>query len=356
MYRLTDLAGGLWAPDGGAVAFSDCCAAAAAGFIDILEVATGASHRVQAGDVRDLAWSPDGRRLAYVPMDQYQAGTGLRTVDRDGTNVRSIVLHQGAGEPRWLDNTRIAYTVGTPNVDEPAFFVARVDRPGQSQELRAKDPPDDLDPRIVYGYGSSDGAWVVYFDGPYRRGEGKSLAWNRATRELTPLQPRLTLAEWAPGTHRALILSIDPVTSFGLAEAFDFDTGVRTKLAGGFESRWAADGKTVLYLGYQCPTGGPVGPTELFSAPAAGGAPRNLSAAPDELEYEFAPSPAGSAFVYAAVLQTSPPSWRLHVRDLAGGVRIDLAFALEPDVGDRSWSPDGRYLLFGLGHGHGVCE
>ena len=353
LYRASDLLNGVWSADGGAIAFSHCCDND--GFVDTLDVSRGTSRRIATGDVRDLAWSPDGSSLAFVPMSQYQAGMGVRVVNRDGSNVRAVVTHEGAGEPRWLDDERIAYTVGLANSDEPSFYLARLDQPGQSQLLRRKETPDDLDPRIVFGSSSNDGEWVLYFDGPYRRGEGNSLAWNRATRELRVVLPRLALSEWAANTHEALVMSIDHQTSLGKAEAVNFDTGARTQLPGGFESRWAADGRTVLYLGYQCPQGAVIGTTELF-ATRPGAAPRNVTAAPDELEYELAPSPVRNVVAYASMLAGPTPSWRLHLRNLDSGETVSLTLGLGPHLGDGSWSADGRYLLFTLGGGRGRCQ
>ncbi|HXH22833.1 MAG TPA: hypothetical protein VNN10_12475 [Dehalococcoidia bacterium] len=354
LYFASPLLDGVWSPDGGVIAFARCCSGD--GFIDLLDVRGAVARRVATGDVRDLAWSPDGSKLAFVPMNEFQAGTGVRVMARDGSRVQAVVSHMGAGDPRWLDEDRIAYTVGLPNADEPAFYLARLSDPGQQRRLDREEPPGVLDPRVIFGSPSADGAWVVYFDGPYRRGEGRSVAWERSSRRLIELAPRLVLAHWAGATHRALLLSIDGPTGLALAEVVDFASGRGAPVPGGFESRWAADAQTVVHLGYQCRDGAPGGETEVF-ATIPGGPGRNVSRTPGEVEYALAPAPDRGAVAFAAKAGDAG-AWRLTVADL-GTTAVHMSFDLRLPVQlrDGAWSPDGRYLLFTLGAGPGgACE
>jgi dipeptidyl aminopeptidase/acylaminoacyl peptidase len=346
LYYVTALLYGVWAPDGGVLAFARCCEGD--GFIDLLDVATGESRRVATGDVRDLAWSPDGSKLAFVAINDLHQGIGLRVVGRDGSGVRSVATHQGAGEPRWLDDDRIAYTVGVPNAPDASFYLARVSDPGQQTPLRRGEPVGDLDPRVVFGFPSPDGAWVVLFEGPYRIDVGSSMAWERATRALTFVAPRLVLAQWAQGTHRALLTWFGAPGGAPLAEVVDFDTGARTALAGGFESRWAADAATVVYLGYQCSRGEAQGETDVFAV-RPGSPAVNVSRTPGELEYEVVPAPSRNVVAYTA-RAADGDSWLLTVRGLEDGAAPStLTFTHPVHVRDGAWSADGRYVLFTLG-------
>jgi hypothetical protein len=268
---------------------------------------------------------------------------------RGGAGLRSIATHQGAGEPRWLDEDRIAYTVGVPNAPEPSFYMARVSDPGQQAVLRRSEPVGDLDPRVVFGFASPDGAWVLYFDGPYRVDVGRSMAWERATRALTAVAPRLVLAQWAQGTHRALLTWFGGPGGAPLAEVVDFDTGARTALAGGFESRWASDGETVVYLGYRCTAGGGIaGETDVFAA-RPGSPSANVSRTAGDVEYEAVPAPQRPAVAYTARVR-GEESWRLTVSELAGRApSLTLTFGQPVHVRDGAWSADGRWLLFTLG-------
>jgi Tol biopolymer transport system component len=352
--KVSELTGGVWSPDGTSLAFRQCCNGGA-GLIDILDVASGTTVRVPTGDARDLAWSPDSIHLAYVAMDKNLAGLGVYIVDRDGYNPHVVIKDAGAGEPRWLDERRVAYSKGNQGY-LPTFFVVDVSRPNVNKRLVEKDPPDANDPRIVFGFASTDGLWVVYYEGNYHSDQGQTLAWNSRTGEVRLLLPSLALAEFAPGTHTARIFLPDPDrTGLSRNQVFDLDAGTSAKPLLGVDSHWSGDGKRLVYETYPCQDAATTGPPGVFSALADGKDVHDVSANTAEVEYGYAVSPAQPLVAYTSVTQGAPTSWRLRVRALDGAPRLDLAPSLQPHVEAGAWSPDGRYLLFSLGTGQGVC-
>ncbi len=295
--RVSELTGGVWSPDGTSLAFRQCCNGGA-GLIDIVDIASGTTVRVPTGDARDLAWSPDSIHLAYVAMDKNLAGLGVYIVDRDGYNPHVVIKDAGAGEPRWLDERRVAYSKGNQGY-LPTFFVVDVSRPNVNKRLVEKDPPDANDPRIVFGFASTDGLWVVYYEGNYHSDQGQTLAWNSRTGEVRLLLASLALAEFAPGTHTVRIFLPDPDrTGLSRNQVFDLDTGSSAKPLLGVDSHWSGDGSRLVYETYPCQDDAATGPPGVFSALADGSDVRAVSANTSEVEYGYAVSPAQPLVAY----------------------------------------------------------
>jgi Tol biopolymer transport system component len=349
--RVSDLAGGVWSPDGTAIAFPSCCNGSP-GFIDILDLQTGATAHIPTGDARDLAWAPDSIHLAYVAMDRYLAALGVYVVDRDGYNPHAVVKDAGAGEPRWVDDRTIAYSKGNQG-DVPTFFTVDISRPGTAKRLSTKDPPDAGDPRIIFGFPSSDGVWVVYYEGTYHSDHGQTLAWNSRTGELQVLLQTLALGEFAPGSHTVRLFLPDPAkTGLSLNQIVDLDTGKTISIVAGVESHWTADGKWLVYE--TAPCAGDGAPSGLNSVRIDNGDRVSLVPA-GEGAYGFAVSSAGSSVAITSATQRGTPRFVLRIVPADGSPGFSAPLGLDPHVGPGSWSPDGRLLLFTLGMGGGAC-
>ena len=102
-----------WAPSGQLIAFdvaSEPTDNTDYQGIHILSLSTGADQRISrdGGRVDDLAWSPDGSRLAFVTLNK------LRVIAADGSSP-STVVETGVGSPSsptWSsDGKRLAYAV-----------------------------------------------------------------------------------------------------------------------------------------------------------------------------------------------------------------------------------------------------
>ena len=80
-----------------------------------------------------VAWAPDGRRLAYACTTTnggYGRASAIFTIRNDGTRherVRTGIRH-GAGWPAWSpDGKRIAFTGYLGSSGRPAIYTVRVD-------------------------------------------------------------------------------------------------------------------------------------------------------------------------------------------------------------------------------------
>ena len=113
-----------WAPSGQLLAFDVSCKqngqpAPPTGYegLHILNLSTRADQMITRGCgefIDDLAWSPDGSRLAYVTDDEAGTAREIRVIAADGSSP-STVVETGVGTPSlptWSsDGKRLAYAV-----------------------------------------------------------------------------------------------------------------------------------------------------------------------------------------------------------------------------------------------------
>jgi hypothetical protein len=129
-----------WAPSGQLIAFDVSCErngppAPPTGYegIHILNLSTGADHRITprgcGGFIDDLAWSPDGSRLAYVTDDEAGTGREIRVIAADGSSP-STVVETGVGapsSPTWSsDGKRLAYAVRRGS--QSSVYISNLDQ------------------------------------------------------------------------------------------------------------------------------------------------------------------------------------------------------------------------------------
>jgi tricorn protease-like protein len=109
-----------WAPSGQLIAFDVAWEPPADNpdyyGIHILNLSTGADQRIThlGWRIDDIAWSPDGSRLAYVTDDEAGTAREIRVIAADGSSP-STVVETGVGtpsSPTWSsDGKRLGYAV-----------------------------------------------------------------------------------------------------------------------------------------------------------------------------------------------------------------------------------------------------
>jgi dipeptidyl aminopeptidase/acylaminoacyl peptidase len=145
-----------WSPDGTRLAFSTSCGTSCVtagdqyNGIHVVDLDSGTDRLLVPGEQDgDLAWSPDGKRIAYV------WDTRLYVMNADGS-ARTLITHglpAGLASPSWSpDGTRIAFTD-----DAGRLLVAGLD--GSA--------PSILGVEARYPAWSPDGTTIAYFSGSY---------------------------------------------------------------------------------------------------------------------------------------------------------------------------------------------
>jgi WD40-like Beta Propeller Repeat len=153
-----------WASDRRHVAFTLAGFTMASPYfgLHVLDTTTGRDVFIPAEDEKRLgcvnpksvAWSPDGRTLAYHCFSIRHARSEIVLMSRDGTNWRRLEtgLLQ-VGWPTWSpDGRRIAFEGSTPRDSTPSTYVIRLDGSGRVLVARHASMPD----------WSADGSTIAY--------------------------------------------------------------------------------------------------------------------------------------------------------------------------------------------------
>ena len=145
-----ELEGVAWSPDGRSVAYGGESIGGDPKYngLWVFDLASAKSHRIRPSTGADewywynVAWSPDGRRIAYVSGDGSRGGgTGIFIVNADGSNRTKLDTRPFASVtwPSWSpDGKQIAYAAAFRAASKKgdghsAVYVSRLDGSGRVQ-------------------------------------------------------------------------------------------------------------------------------------------------------------------------------------------------------------------------------
>ena len=199
----------------------------------LLDPVTLAQRRVTV-DVdhaeRHVAWSPDGRRLAYLGGGSPGYRPQLETVDIDGTDVSYLVgsAEAPAFEPAWSpDGSKIAYTIWNPNL--PQIGVSNPD--GTGVTLLGPPPFEEAQNTPTW---SPDGSRIAYLSGWGNSGSIKTMKADGSDQTNLYSGSGFQAVTWSPDGARLAFTMSEFNNGYWRAEIFviNADGTGQTKLTG----------------------------------------------------------------------------------------------------------------------------
>jgi Tol biopolymer transport system component/imidazolonepropionase-like amidohydrolase len=313
--------GASWSPDGRTIAFTRVAPDTSTGEwrsrIALLDVGTGSIRdlRIDATpplEARDPAWSPDGRRIAFVTT---------RPANRQGGRMWVVDANGGAAAPLWQDTMPVIAPAFSPDGGRVAFLAvdtaARLqvwvkDLTAQAARSERLTHHDDVAATRVRWTHAGD-ALVYAADGKLHRIDargGKPVVVPFTARlAITRTKPRLPQARLPePGTtvpaHALLGLALAPdgqriaALALGRLWLMPLDGAARAIADVPLTARglaWSPDGNEVAW------SDGVFGAEDLFAASVRTGVTRRLTALPGrEALPAYSPDGRWVAFVHQA--------------------------------------------------------
>ena len=250
------------------------------------------------------AWSPDGKRIAFVSKREDDKAAQVYVMPVDGGEPERLTdMPLAVSNPKWFpDGARIAFVSPVIAGAETLEATKKAVEAREKSKVKARVTENRL-----YRYWDH---WLT--DGEYPR----IFVVDVATKKVTDL---------LPGSKRI----------FGLDEG-----------AGSFDI--SPDGAWIAFEANSAPEPYRVWNTDIFLVPVSGGEPKNLTAGNPAEDKNPVFSPDGKSLAYGLEKKADgwPDQTRLAVLDLASGTTRVLTEDFDNSAGGWSWTPDGATLVF----------
>ncbi len=297
----------------------------------LLALIQGASAQPE---VQSPAWSPDGRRIAFVSRRE---GKALYVMNADGSGLRLVARVKQLTIPAWSpDGRRIAFQ-GGHDVHSGAVYVVNADGTG----LRT------LAPRGNAPAWSPDGRSIA-FEGPSRFYVVNADGSGRRTLMRLQWSAKVTSLAWSPDGRKLAFLANGPAgqANFNLYVVNSDGSGLRNLTAKlgppanatkppASDPVWSPDGRLLAFVRLNTRLG-------VYVVNADGSGMRKLTRKPMEAYASPAWSPDGRKIAFASERDGNSEIYRMKA-DGSGQRRLTGNLAYD---GDPGWSPDGRKITF----------
>jgi TolB protein len=313
----------------GLAASSGAASAPAFGIGDrLLALIQGAPARPE---VQSPAWSPDGRRIAFVSR---RDGKALYVMNADGSGLRIVARVDRLTTPAWSpDGREIVY-------GRNGVYVMNADGSGQRQLARRGSAPAWSPDGRRIAFVITGKLYVVNADGSGHRtlprlgrgGGGASLAWSPDGRKLLLVVTSIS----APGCgycSRLWVLNADGSGLRDLTRNLGGSRGFGAWPAS--DAVWSPDGRKIAFVRSNTRRG-------VYVVNAEGSGMRKLTRQPMEAYAAPAWSPDGRKIAFAGERDGNS---EIYLMNADGSGQRSLTSDLAYD-GDPSWSPDGRKITF----------
>ena len=272
----------------------------------VIPVSGGAPRRLTANKASDSspAWSPDGRKIAFVSKRDGDNAAQLYWISVDGGEAERLTeMPMAVSGPKWFpDGKRIAFVSHVIAGSESQEATKKALESREKNKVKARVTDNRL-----YRFWDR---WLTDAEYPH------IFVLDVATKKVTDL---------LPGSKRF----------FGLQEG-----------AGEYEI--SPDGSQIVFEANASPEPYRVLNTDVFLVPTSGGEVRNLTADNPASDGSPAFRPDGKAIAYG--LEKKADGWpdrtRLAIKDLATGRTEVLTEAWDFSPADWTWTADGSTLVF----------
>jgi dipeptidyl aminopeptidase/acylaminoacyl peptidase len=306
------------------------------------------------------ALSPDASRVVYTVrstnMEKNRGNTQLWMLDLRKPDAAPVRLTQGdasSTDPEWSAAGDAVYFLSARSGSNQVWRQPA----GGGDAIKVTDLPVDVDnfrlsptgDRIALGMG----VFRACADLECSKTRMAAMEKNKATGKVYDRMFVRHWDTWADGRNNVLYTA--PLDATGrvagapvsLSGALDGD--VPSKPFGDREEyRFSPDGKTIVFsLRVAGKTEAWSTNFDVYSVPAAGGAPRNLTADNPAWDARAAYSPDGKTIAYLAMRRPGFEADRfaLMMIDVATGKKTKVADKWDRSIGDFRWTPDGKTIL-----------
>jgi Tol biopolymer transport system component len=302
--------------------------------VDVIDLSTTSARRIFSGAFWHFSWSPVGDQIVLATPE------GLYTLGTDEAEPARLSPLDGRGGLGWSPRgDRIASS------DRYEVLVTDVST-GESTIVSPDTAPGDY---LGFSFWMPDGRTLVFCSSP------------STGTEVFTVAAGAYLYDLADGSTRKLADNCGVLPSpDGLSYAYSDGTAVFVASFGGTEPArrmaegydlggWLPDGSALALDHKSCLTGD----HDIYSAAADNGEVRRATYSPDVYKESAGWSPVANQLAYSAILSDRQALILLDVE--TGESNELLTSARDFHIHGPKWSPDGRFISFTAGSGHGAC-